>query len=102
MSTETHPTVTPAATWKSKAAKGGELQVPSGNVCLVRKPDGMRVFMAKGMIPNSLMPIIQSAIDAGTKGEAKPVDPADMMAKVMESPDMIADMIELVDAVVCE
>lgn len=94
--------VTSASQWKSKSAQGGELKVPSGNVCLVRKPDGMRVFMSKGMIPNSLMPIVQNAIAEGTKGNSKPVDPAKLMEEVLSDPQKLADMIGLIDAVVVD
>lgn len=102
MSTETNSRVTNASAWKKSSVQGGELEVPSGNVCLVRKPDGMRVFMSKGMIPNSLMPIVQTAIAEGGKGNAKPVDPSKLMAEVLEDPKKLQDMMSLIDAVVCD
>lgn len=52
-----------AKAWK-QGNSGKPLEVPSGNTALVRAP-GMQVFMANGMIPNSLMAIVKEAIETG-------------------------------------
>lgn len=95
-----NPKVTDAATWKKSASPTVELEVPSGNVCLVRKPDGMRVFMKQGMIPNSLMPMIQKAINEGSSGGE--IQSADVMRDVLADPQKIADMMLLIDEVVLD
>ena len=83
------PQVTSAQAWKKAASEGTPLTVPSNNTCLVRTP-GMEVFVRKGLIPNSLMPIVQEAM---AKGKApKSLDmPAD--------PKMLDEMMDLMDAV---
>lgn len=79
---------TSASAWKGKDT-GSALELPSGNVALVRAP-GMQVFVQKGFIPNSLLPIIQEAIN---KKKAPEMD------KVELTPETLAEMSELMDAV---
>lgn len=81
---------TTAQAWK-KDAQGTPLDVPSGHTALVR-PVGMQVFLQKGMIPNSLMPIIRESMKSG-----KPADMA--MEEINE--EQISDMMALFDAVTC-
>lgn len=83
--------VTPAAEWK-KPSKGVELEVPSGNVALVR-PVGMQAFLQKGIVPNSLRDIAMEAI-SGKK-------PAPQMKMDGMSPEKIEDMLTLFDSVTC-
>lgn len=83
--------VTPAAEWK-KPSKGVELEVPSGNVALVR-PVGMQAFLQKGIIPNSLRDIAMEAI-SGKKT-------APQMKMDGMSPEKIEDMLVLFDSVTC-
>jgi hypothetical protein len=83
------PQVTSAQAWKKAASEGTPLTVPSGNTCLVRLP-GMEVFVRKGLIPNSLMPIVQEAM---AKGRA----PQNM--NVEANPKMLEEMMDLMDAV---
>jgi len=42
------------------------VELPSGAVVKLKNPGGLRVFMGKGKIPNSLLPIISQALDRGT------------------------------------
>lgn len=58
-----------AQAWKKKAA-GIDLAVPSGNTAKVR-PVGIQVFLQRGIIPNSLMPIITEAISGGKQVSIK-------------------------------
>jgi hypothetical protein len=60
-------TPTSASAWKAKSSQGFELEVPSGNVALVRTV-GMQAFLDKGLIPNSLREIAMESI----KGKAAP------------------------------
>lgn len=64
---------TTATAWKAKSAEGYELEVPSGNVALVR-PVGMQAFLDKGMIPNSLREIAIEAIKGKKAPELKTED----------------------------
>lgn len=83
---------TSASEWKKKAA-GHELEVPSGNVALVKRV-GLQAFVKQGVIPNSLMPMINKAIKTGefdVKEELGEVDA-----------EKINDILRLYDVVVVE
>jgi hypothetical protein len=82
------PKPTPASQWK-KASAGVPLEVPSGNTALVRN-SGMQVFLTKGLIPNSLLPIVRQAM-SGKQPEIN-------LEEITE--DQLQDMITLFDAVV--
>ena len=84
-------TPTTASAWKKQSAEGTPLVVPSGNTCLVRAP-GLQVFIKQGMIPNSLLPIVNEAIKKGTM-------PTDDKFDIEENPEMLNEMMELMDAV---
>jgi hypothetical protein len=83
--------VTTATAWKS--GKTYELEVPSGNVCLVKKPDGLKAFLASGTIPNSLMPLVQEALDNDAK------DGQIDMKAILTDPEKINDLIAMVDSI---
>lgn len=53
---------TTAKDWKGRANRAIELELPSGNMAMVRNP-GMEAFLQAGLIPNELMPIILEAMD---------------------------------------
>lgn len=80
--------VTSASDWKRESA-GYPLEVPSGNVALVR-PVGMQAFLRKGIVPNSLREIAMEAIQRKKAPEIKVEDLA---------PEQIEDMLDLFDAV---
>lgn len=81
---------TTANEWK-KSAQGVDLQVPSGNTCKARRP-GLDIFVRQGVIPNSLLPIVQEAI-AGKKQELD-------LSAIAQDPSMLEDIMSLVDVVV--
>jgi hypothetical protein len=85
--------VTSPTQWKKKSSKQSvPLDVPSGNTALVRAP-GAEEFIQMGMVPNSLLGIIQTAAQ---KGEA----PAEReLQDIMEDPEKLKDMFKFVDAV---
>ncbi len=62
--------VTEVSDWKKSDRHGVKLRLPSGKVCLAFNP-GIHVFLERGMIPNSLMPIVQQAIKEGKGLDAK-------------------------------
>lgn len=75
-------------TWKRN--KGEDLDLPSGNTALVKRP-GPAALMSKGLLPDELTPIVQEAIRSG-KG-MKPEKQADLVS----DPDKIAGMLEGMD-----
>lgn len=59
--------VTSSTGWKKKS-KGEEVVVPSGNTALVKRVS-IDVFLRKGVLPNSFMPIIENALKEGKAPE---------------------------------
>lgn len=82
------PEVSTASAWR-KTSEGTPLVVPSGNTCLIRASSGLEMFVKNGSIPNSLMPIIQDAINKG-----KPPS----MTEMSFGPEMLPAILELVDS----
>jgi hypothetical protein len=80
--------VTTAKGWKRN--KGEELELPSGNVALVKRP-GPQALLSKGVMPDTLMPIIQQAIRSG-----KGLRPEDTDA-MLKDPQTILDMLDAMD-----
>lgn len=79
---------TAAAGWKRN--KGEELELPSGNVALVKRP-GPQALLSQGIMPDTLMPIVQQAISKG-----KGLKPTDMNA-MLEDPSKLAEMLDAMD-----
>lgn len=65
---KTKKAVSTAKSWK-KATSTMELEVPSGEVCMVKRP-GLPQLLASGALPDVLTPIAQSAVDAGQSGQS--------------------------------
>lgn len=89
---------TSARGWK-KVSKGEPLELPSGNVALVRRP-GLPELMAAGVFPDSLTPIAQRAAEAGKSGKGKKNADAEAeraMREVMGDPDKMAEMMDVFD-----
>lgn len=81
--------------FKKKAKNRVELTLPTGAVILAKGLTNMRAFLKSGVIPNSLLTIIQESIDKGVepdmdqllqpKGDSNEVDPQsldDMLALI--------------------
>lgn len=85
--------VSSARGWKKN--KGEELELPSGNVALVKRP-GPQALLSKGILPDTLMPIVQQAIRSG-KG-LKPQDIGDSL----KDPDAIVSMLDAMDRLLVE
>jgi hypothetical protein len=79
---------TSAAGWKRQ--QGEELELPSGNVALVKRP-GPQALLSEGILPDTLMPIVQQAISKG-----KGLRPTDMNA-MLEDPKALAEMLDAMD-----
>lgn len=80
--------VSSIAEMKKKA--GGLIELPSGFVMKFKNPGGMSVFMKAGLIPNSLMGVIQKSIDSG-----KDPDMSEIVKDGQVDMEMANDMIEM-------
>lgn len=78
-----------------KNRRSTTLELPSGLRMFVRNPGGLRMFMAGGMIPNSLMPLVQKAVDKGRK-----VDMEDVVKDGQVDDQLVEDMMSLMDTIV--
>lgn len=76
-----------------KKRLGGTLELPSGFKVKVRNPGGLRAFLGNGLIPNSLMKIIQDGLD---KGSGKNV-PVNITKDGKIDPEMMSDMMQMMD-----
>ena len=99
---------TPTSSKNWKKAKGEELTLPSGNVCLIKRP-GMEKLFAAGVLPDELTKIALESIDVAQSG-GKPQDnlpkggtPLEMdpelLKKFMESEDAITDIFASFDRI---
>jgi hypothetical protein len=77
-----------AKTWKRN--KGEDLTLPSGNVALVKRP-GPAALLNGGVLPDTLMPIIQKAIKSGQG--LRPEDEKDLM----NDPQKLIEALETMD-----
>lgn len=92
--------VTDSGSWAAEGrikAKGYPLEVPSGKVCLVKRPDGLKLFLDQGMVPNALLPIVQEAVN-----EHKEKTPEELQQIVVENPEMLGAILELATNVVLD
>lgn len=85
------PAVSISSVSDFKKASKDYLTLPSGNTIRVRRTS-IQTLMAAGMIPNSLMTIVQSAIKKGKMD----VDPIEFSS----DPEKMKEMLALVDIVV--
>lgn len=87
-----------AQSWKKSAAKSQDLEVPSGNVCLVKRPDTLKMLLQGGTIPNALMPIIKEHLATGEGTEQAPKD--EIIARTLADAGALEGMVEMIDKVV--
>src|ERR1700754_4933696 len=83
-----NPTKGTAVAGKWKRQKGEELELPSGNVALVKRP-GPQALLSEGVMPDTLMPIVQQAIAKGKGMKPQDVD--------LKDPKVLADMLGAMD-----
>lgn len=80
--------------FKAKSNRMAILTLPSGATIKVKNPGGLRMFMKNGVIPNSLLPMVEEAINGGTEPDLK------ALSKDGEiSLDIVQDMMSLIDHV---
>lgn len=77
-----------------KSRLGGIMELPSGLIVRAKNPGGLRVFMSSGVIPNSLMVIIQKGMKTGQK-----VTTEEFMPDGKIDDKMMNDMNILLDAI---
>lgn len=85
--------VTTPSAWKRSSRKPEEVTLPSGNVCLARRP-GPAEILQNGIMPDSLMPIITDAIRSG-KGLPKEVE-----KELAQTPEQLFELLDGVDRAV--
>lgn len=85
--------VSTAKQWK-KAGGAGPLDLPSGNTALVIRP-GVMSFAKQGLIPNSLMGMMNKAAD----GKLADKDLQKGLGDILEDPKKMQDMLGMVDAI---
>ena len=94
------PPITSAGEWGKDARQnrvdGRPVTVPSGKTCLVKMLDSMGEFLARGDVPNALLPLMMEAAQGKTES-AKDVADA-----VFEDPEKLIQMFSLIDTIVCE
>lgn len=83
--------LTSTADWK-KDSQGVDLEVPSGKTCKVRRKP-MDSFLRRGLIPNSLLPLVRKAIKGENMDDTKMEDLTE---------DQIIQTLELYDIIVVD
>jgi len=87
---ETPPVIADVSSFKKAPTP---VQLPSGNWVVIRRV-GLRAFLVNGVIPNSLMAIVQTALTEGVSS----LDEEAMMKEMMDQPEKLADLMAMVDA----
>ena len=94
--------VTDVSDWKKGGSFfGTPMTLPSGKVARIKTP-GIRAFMKSGRVPNSLMSIITSKLEPAKAGKPEEVDAEDMLREMLENPERLGDLLEMVDALTIE
>lgn len=83
--------------FKSKSKRIATLELPSGAVIQAKNSGSMSVFMKAGVIPNSLMAIVQESMASGQQPD---------MSSVLKDGnldlDMVRDMLDVINTVTVE
>lgn len=91
--------ISSAAEAKAKSGAGGlPVELPSGLTFLVRRP-GVESFVKAGIIPNSLLGVVQEALEKGKDEKAAEVELSEL-TKQMLSGEQVTDIMTLTDEVV--
>jgi len=86
-----------AQNWKGKATPSGEteeLELPSGNVCLIRRV-GPEVFLSMGFLPDSLTAEVERAV------KSKKGLPPSALQNLASDPKQLGDLMEMMDRILC-
>lgn len=79
-----------------RARMGGIIELPTGLVVKAKNPGGLTAFIANGSIPNSLLAIVQKALNGGKADVAKEA------AKIADDTESLGEMVQLFDIVCVE
>lgn len=89
----TQSRISSAAEWKKKSAQM-ELTLPSGEVCLVKRP-GLPQLIAANVMPDMLSGIAEKAVEAGRGGiSVSPEDSMEMVGEVLSKKGGVQEMLE--------
>lgn len=86
-----HQEASSVSSWKKPATL---IPLPSGNAMRVRVV-GLRAFLTNGVIPNSLMAVVQSSLETGTAPNDE-----ELVKEMMGDPEKLADFMSMLDAAV--
>lgn len=81
---------TPASAWKKRPQV---IALPSGNRMRVKRAS-LQTFLAQGIIPNSLMAIVQQSIKQGNSASAE-----DELKAILDDSTKLAELMDLMNAV---
>lgn len=84
--------VSSASAWKKN--KPVELELPSGEVCLARRP-GIESLLADNVFGDNVLPMIQKSINAGKGGKPAELDEDE----ILKNPSLITDVMSSFDRV---
>lgn len=88
---------TTAKGWRGKLGAPHPLELPSGNVCLVKRP-GLPQLLKDGVLPDVLTPMAEKVISSVDKDEASSgID--DDLRDIMSQPDGMEKMFDAVERV---
>lgn len=87
---ETTMTTTPVSAWKKRPEI---VTLPSGNKMKIKRAT-LQQFLVQGIIPNSLMAIVQASIQQGTTASAD-----EELKSVLADPSKLAELMQLMDGV---
>lgn len=85
-------TASAVSAWK-RAPEPKEL--PSGNMMIVKRV-GLRAFLTKGLIPNSLMTVVQSSLETGVSD----LDEKQLMRDIFADPTKLDEFMGMLDGAV--
>ena len=74
-----------------KKRLGGIIELPSGLVVKWRNPGGLRAFLSEGVIPNSLLPMIENSLK-----NKQGVDEQEL-SELIKDTDRVAEMMKMYD-----
>lgn len=92
----------PTSVSEWKKAKGLPLDLPSGKTALCRNP-GMKAFLAAGLIPNSLIPLVTEALErggspsGGVSKAAKEAIDKKLTEQMKGDPKFLEEMMDAID-----
>jgi hypothetical protein len=92
--------VSKASAWGKKSTKPVELDLPSGEVVLVKRVE-LPVLLASGAFPDTLMSIVSDKIETATGQQDTPKEvDKELVEETVKDPKKLAELFEAIDKVV--